>query len=189
MYRGPEQIEEEGLVLDAQRGDSWAMQALAVRWHRRLIAQAYRRTGQPDGAAEAVQDAWVAIVRGLRSLDDPARFRSWAYRIVDRKAVDWVRKRRKDRERSAGLSPDGSVFGPESDSGPQDQQKDKEPVDRLRQAFRRLPDETRSILSMFYVNGLSVHEIAEALTLPEGTVKSRLFHARRKLRALYEADR
>ena len=70
MSRGPQEILEEWLVIEAQSGRSDALQALAHRWYPRLVGHAYRRTKQPEAAAEVVQEAWIAIIRGLRGLED-----------------------------------------------------------------------------------------------------------------------
>ncbi|QEH31996.1 ECF RNA polymerase sigma factor SigE [Aquisphaera giovannonii] len=191
MSRGPEEILEEWLVIEARSGRPAALQALARRWHPRLVAHAYRRTGQPEAAAEVVQEAWIAIIRGLRGLEDPARFRVWAHRIVDRKAFDWIRQRRRGRELVSRLADDPSLHGPGCDPGAEARRREsegrEESIDRLRSALRRLPDDSRILLALFYVDGLSVVEIAEALSLREGTVKSRLFHARNRLRETLEA--
>jgi RNA polymerase sigma factor (sigma-70 family) len=190
VSRGPDEILEEWLVIEAQSGRPAALQALAHRWHPRLVGHAYRRTGQPEAAAEVVQEAWIAIIRGLRGLEDPAYFRVWAYRIVDRKAVDWIRQRRRGREMVNRLADDPSLHGPGCDPGVDarrhESESREEPIEQLRSALRRLPDESRILLTMFYVDDLSVIEIAEALALPEGTVKSRLFYARKRLRESFE---
>ncbi|WP_165235785.1 RNA polymerase sigma factor [Aquisphaera insulae] len=192
MARGPEAILEEWLVVEAQRGRTAALQALAVRWHPRLVGHAYRRTGHPDAAAEVAQEAWIAIIRGLTGLEDPAAFRVWAFRIVDRKSFDWIRRRRRGRALANRLVADASLHDPDCDPGPEARPREgdgrDERIEQLRLALRRLPDDSRIVLTMLYVDGLSVIEIAGALRLPEGTVKSRLFHARKQLRDSFEAQ-
>lgn len=175
MARSTGEVLDDWLVMTAQHGDAGAFEALARRWNRRLIALAYRRTGQIEGAAEAAQEAWLAIVRGLPGLDDPARFPIWASRIVDRKAIDWVRRRQRSRATNSGIGPD-EVEGPALENDRRDE------VDRLRVLLRSLPDDQRTLLGLFYTEGRSVREIAGVLGIPEGTVKSRLFHARKFLK-------
>lgn len=189
MTRSTGEVLDDWLVLAAQGGEADAFEALAERWHRRLVAHAYRRLGHAEGAAEAAQEAWLAIVRGLSSLDDPARFPPWAYRIVDRKAVDWLRRRRRQRAmddrigRDPGLRPLSIDPGPDGLPG---EPEGLDPVDRLRLALRQLPGEQRALLSLYYAEGRSVRQIAEAIGIPEGTVKSRLFHARQHLKSRLE---
>ncbi len=133
-------------------------------------------------AADVAQEAWLAIVGGLRRLDDPCRFKSWSYRIVANKCADWIRReqrRRRTAEEAARepLPPDEM-----------DQEPDLDETGRLRVALRALPAERRALLSMFYLDGLSVAAIARALDIPAGTVKSRLFHARHHLRRTLEEE-
>jgi RNA polymerase sigma-70 factor (ECF subfamily) len=177
---------DDWLVLAAQGGDAAAFEALASRWNRRLIAHAYRRIGHAEGAAEASQEAWMAIVRGLPTLGDPSRFPAWACRIVDRKAVDWLRRRRRDRAIDDRLGHDPALRAEPTDPGPGAEapraEADALAVERLRRLLRELPAEQRALLGMFYADGRSVREIAHALGIPEGTVKSRLFLARKSLK-------
>ena len=93
MTRTHEDIQDELLVLQCQEGDGDALKALIARWQPRLARLAWRLTGESEAARDVVQDAWLAIVRGLKRLDDPARFRWWAYRIVTNKCADWIRRR------------------------------------------------------------------------------------------------
>jgi RNA polymerase sigma-70 factor (ECF subfamily) len=183
--RRPEAILDELLVLRCRAGDRWAAERLAERWHPRLLRHAWRLTGQEDAAADAVQEAWLAIVRGLARLDDPARFRAWAYRITGNKCRDWIRRQsrtRRVRERLAH-EPRLEAVDPEPVSAPPERAEQ-----RLARAIEDLPAQRRALLAMFYSQGLSVGEISGALGIAAGTVKSRLFHARRALRRTLEVD-
>ncbi|MCU0961979.1 MAG: RNA polymerase sigma factor [Pirellulaceae bacterium] len=170
---------EELLVLRAQGGDHRALAALVDYWHPPLTRHALRLTGEADGAAEVMQESWLAIVRSLGRLTDPACARSWAYRIVTHKCTDWVRRRARSRQVTQPLQEDMlTELSPSHDS--------QDESGRLRDALRLLAREQRVILSMFYVDDMSVREIAEACSLPAGTVKSRLFHARNRLKQILE---
>lgn len=187
--RSPDEVLDDWLVLAAQEGEVHAFEALARRWHRRLIAHAYRRTAHSEGATEATQEAWLAIIRGLPGLHDPARFPAWAFRIVDHKAVDWIRRRRRHRSRDDRLQAHPEVIDPNSQPRSSEAEEPLDAVDRLRRALNDLPSDQRLLLALSYTEGCSVREIAELLGIPEGTVKSRLFHARRHLKLKMEADR
>lgn len=178
MKRTPDVIYDEWLVLRSQDGDEDALRILAGRWHDRLLRHAVRLTNDADGAADAVQEAWLAIVRGLRRLDDPARFPAWSLRIVSFKCADWIRNRVRDRERFSARA----TFEPPAhatDHGDDD-------IVRLRAALRTLTADHRAALSLHYLEGLSVEDIAHALNIPPGTVKSRLHHARARLKESLE---
>lgn len=177
MLRTTSDIADELLVLHSQGGDRAALAVLVKRWHPRLYRHARRLTDGSDSADDATQEAWVAIIRRLRSLDDPARFGPWAYRIVTNKCADRTRRLQRERKHREILNrePPGT-----------DSRADDTEVGRLRSAMRRLPSDRRALLGLFYVDGLSVAQIARALGLPNGTVKSRLFGAREELKRVLE---
>lgn len=182
MKRTPEVIYDEWLVLRSQDGDADALRILAGRWHGRLLRHAARLTNDADGAAEAAQEAWLAIVRGLRRLDDPARFPAWSLRIVSFKCADWIRARSRDRERWSGSQ--GIETTPSAPA--EDLTQHDDDLARLRAALRTLSADHRAALSLHYLEGMSVDDIAHALNIPPGTVKSRLHHARARLKETLE---
>jgi len=171
MRKKPEHILDELLVLNAQNGDSKAMAILVNKWHGVLIKQAFRNTHSIEAAKDIVQDSWQVIVRKLASINDPAKFRVWASSIVYNKSVDWVRNQQKQREVLKN-----------HEYEVQDETEEVDHGEVVRVALKKLPQDQRLILSMFYTDDYSVIEIAQILRLPVGTVKSRLFNARKKLK-------
>ncbi len=169
-------------MLQCQEGDGDALKTLISRWQPRLARLAWRLTGEREAARDVVQDAWLAIVRGLKRLDDPARFRSWAYRIVTNKCADWIRRRRV--RRSAANELRDSAASTRDDSSNQTDSADD--VARMLDAMAKLPDEQRAVLSLHYLDEMGVREIARVLGVSEGTVKSRLHHARNRLKEALE---
>ncbi|MFQ5490305.1 MAG: RNA polymerase sigma factor [Phycisphaerae bacterium] len=182
MGRTHRDIQDELLVLQCQQGDAAALKTLISRWQPRLARLAWRLTADREAARDVVQDAWLAIVRGLRRLDDPARFRSWAYRIVNNKCADWTRRRVVQRSVARDLQ-NAAVTKAADQTGKTDSTGE---VASMRQALKRLPDEQRSILSLHYLDGMGVADIARVLDVPVGTVKSRLYHARNRLKQAME---
>ncbi|MCA9293709.1 MAG: RNA polymerase sigma factor [Phycisphaerales bacterium] len=186
MRRNAAQVALELLVLRCQDGEKSAWRQLATEWHPRLLAHARRLTGRADAADDAVQEAWIAITRGLRKLDDPAAFRAWAYRIVSHKCADCIRKWKRERtleRRVACANPRGlaSDSHAEADHEGEDAQ--------LRNAIRSLPAELHAVVALCYGEGMGIAEIAHALSIPPGTVKSRLFTARKKLAEAIETTK
>lgn len=181
--RGPLSVLDEYLVVQSQLGDPSAFARLVERWHPRLVRHAYHRTQDRDAALDVVQDSWLAVVRGLRSLRDPARFRPWVLRIVANKARDWIRRRqarrRATRRAEVAASSAAAAPGETPASG-------ADPARRVRAGLAELDESQRRILTCFYLEEMSVRQIAEAFSIPIGTVKSRLFHARKALRARME---
>lgn len=175
MGRSPDEIRDELRVLRSQGGDAEAFEELVARWQPRLWRHALSLTGEREAARDALQEAWMAIVRGLPRLDDPARFPGWAHRIVRNKSADLVRRRGRRRRlaEAVGSAPAPQAPGPDRLAG-------------VREAWRRLPPERRALLALRYADGLGPAEIGELLAIPEGTAKSRLHHAREALRRALE---
>jgi len=169
-----EQIVDELLVMECQDGSVQALDRLVRRWQKRLWHYACRLTGDPEAAWEVMQESWLSVLRGLRRLDDPARFRPWVYRIVTRRADDWIAGRAKARCRRAEMSQTERTY---------EHRQDPEEADELRRLLSGLPEQSRTALTLHYLEDLPVAEIASVLGIPEGTVKSRLHTARAELKA------
>jgi RNA polymerase sigma-70 factor (ECF subfamily) len=168
------------LVERAQQGDESAYAALAVRIADRMYAAAHHILRDTGRAEDAAQQAMIDIWRMLPQLKDPDRFQPWAYRIVVRAAYAEARRQRHWGLRSAAVPMDRS-FAPDHTAGVADR-------DQLERGFRRLPLEHRVVVVLKHFAGLSNEEIAEALDIPEGTVRSRLHYSLKTLRAALEAD-
>ena len=180
MVTSAARILDEYLVAAARAGERRAFAMLAERWNGKLIAHAWRLTGNPEMARDAAQGAWVEIVRGLHRLADERAFPAWAYRIVSRRCAKQIAAAVRHREVSARMAaePTEELAAPDCaiDSA------------RLRSAIARLPPEQRSAIALFHLEEMSVAEVAVALDVPIGTVKTRLMHARRKLRGALEGE-
>lgn len=174
---------DEYLVVAAQGGDRQAFAALTRRWHRRLSAHAFRLLGDEETARDAVQSAWVEISQGLNRLRDEAAFPAWAYRIVSRRCAREIQGLRSRREIARAV-----LAEPVESSASADETAGDE-ASRLHAAIRDLPPAQRAAIALHHFEDLSIAEIAVALDVPAGTVKTRLMHARRALRVALEGDR
>lgn len=182
MQRDAERIYDEYLVASAQAGDRPSWERLVARWHPRLLRHAWRLTGHRERAADAVQDGWIEICRGLRRLDDVAAFPAWALRIVTRRCQRQFALG--DRERAVVDAWTDDAEGLAGDDG--SAAESASDLARVRAAMACLPPPQRAALALHYLEGLGVAEIAIALDIPPGTVKTRLMHARNKVRAFLE---
>lgn len=178
MRRGLGQALDEYLVLLSQSGSREAFDRLVARWTPRLAAFAARTLGSTEAAKDVVQDVWESAVRGLKRLDDPARFGPWLYAIASRRCADAMRAK----YARARLT-EGEGGEPATDPRP-----DADARLDLAAALKQLPPEQRVAVALFFGEDLSVAEIARAAGVPEGTVKSRLFAARQALRASMEGE-
>lgn len=168
------------IIAEARGGSVTAFEKLARHWHSRLVAHGFRLTRERDMAEEAAQAAWLDIAKGLRSLRDVQAFPAWAYRIVTRRCANLIHKRQNDRDLLAELmaEPLGDVsVEPSAHLGDSS---------ALQRAIAHLPPGQRAALALHYFEELSIAEVAVALAIPAGTVKTRLMHARNQLRQLLE---
>jgi RNA polymerase sigma-70 factor (ECF subfamily) len=177
VRRGLDHALDDYLVLLAQGGSRDAFARLAARWTPKLLAFVARTLGTTEAARDVVQDTWESAVRGLPRLSDPASFRAWIYAIAARKCADALRG--KYRSTRIADSAQATAF----------EEADSEALlnDRLdvAAALKRLPTVHRIAASLFFGEGTSVAEIATITGVPAGTVKSRLFAARRALREVF----
>jgi RNA polymerase sigma-70 factor (ECF subfamily) len=169
------------LVLRCQAGDDLALKVLIERWQPRLARLAWRLTAEREAAKDVVQETWLAVVRRLKRLDDPARFGPWAYRILANKCADWVR-RRVVRRNAADQLQQEARSREETSTGELHSGDGGGDMERLREVMKRLPDQQRAMLSLHYLDGMRIAEIAGVMNVPPGTVKSRLHHARNRLK-------
>ena len=181
MNRDSERIFDEYLVTAAQAGDRDALARLVARWQPRLLRHAWRVIGDAERARDMAQEAWVEILRSLAGLDDPAAFPAWAYRIVTRRC-----QRLFHRSTREPFEPEEAGDGVAIQTPDHHSAEFAFELSQVIEAIAALPAAQRSALALFYTEDLSVAEIAIALDIPPGTVKTRLMHARRKVRALLE---
>lgn len=173
---------DDYLVVAAQGGDRAAFTRLVRRWHPRLLGHALRLTRRRDMAEDAVQAAWVEIVRGLTALRDERAFPAWAFRIVTRRLMRAVARAPFDRGTDA---PDSAAGVCQEIAGGEAAHLDRADLGR---AIAGLSSVHRAAVALHYFEGLSVAEIAVALDVPSGTIKTRLMHARAHLRAHLEGE-
>jgi RNA polymerase sigma factor (sigma-70 family) len=183
VNREKERIYDEFLVAAALTGDQAALSRLVARWHPRLLRHAWRVLGDAERARDMVQEAWVEILRGLGRLDDVAAFPAWAFRIVTRRCQRAFRRAAREPFEPEAEDDEQGPPAPEHDSG-----EFAVDLSIVMDAIGTLPGAQRAALALFYLEGLSVAEIAIATDVPPGTVKTRLMHARRKVCALLEGE-
>ncbi|PHR93152.1 MAG: RNA polymerase subunit sigma-70 [Robiginitomaculum sp.] len=183
MSRNVARVFDEYLVVCARAGDRAALGRLVKYWQPKLLAHAYRLTGDVEIAKDVAQDGWADILKGLPGLKESTVFPAWAYRIVTRRAVDRIRRAQRKRRTEAAFAAEPSLSDRTSE-------KMEIAVDRtpITCAIAELSTSQRVVIALFYLEELSVTEISVALEVPAGTVKTRLMHARRKLRAYLEGE-
>ena len=172
------EADDQGLVAKTLAGDRAAFGELVERYAGQARRVARAVLGDPDDADDAAQDGFLSALVKLAQYDARRPFGPWLMRIVANAATD--RRRRRSVRRAEPLDPALVGGGPRPDAAA----AQRELGDRLRAALAELPERRRTAVVLFDVEGYSHAEIAGMLGIPEGTVRSEVFHGRRRLRAL-----
>ena len=172
----PSKDTDEKLIVRIQSGDRKALNLLVGHWHRSFCEKAYWMVKDRDVAKDIAQDSWAKIMDSIHDLRDPKQFGSWAYRIVCNKSTDWLRKQSKNDKARQPYPIDLSTDSEESHS------EKMQLITMLSVTIATLPKNQKLVITLFYVNGYSLKQISELLDISVGTAKSRLFHAREKLK-------
>jgi RNA polymerase sigma-70 factor (ECF subfamily) len=176
--------EEAQLARRAQAGDQTAFADLVARYTGAVYNQAYRMLGNAQEAEDAVQEVFLRAYRRLDSYDPGRRFVTWLLTIGSNFCIDRLRRRRMN-----WLTLDDVAFWLTSgEAGPERSALEGERQRHVQRALGQLPESYRSVTVLRYWHDLSYLEIAEALSLTEATVKTRLHRARKMLREALGAD-
>lgn len=182
------------LIERFQRGERSAFDALIAKHQARAYQYAYRLTKDAEQASDVVAEAFVRVYKALCNFKGESAFTTWLYRILTNCFLD-MRKKEKSR---AWTSLDPMIH---TDEGELERQVEDPSLDPHQEAelseremtvsaaVQRLPEYQKAMIMMYHVEMLSYEEIAQALDLPLGTVKSRLNRARLSLRDLLSAER
>ena len=184
--------QELTIIRRVQHGDTEAFSVLVAAYEKNVFNVALQLTGNREDAQDMAQEAFLKAYNSLPSFRGDSKFSSWLYRIVSNVCLDF--KRRQSRRPSSSLTVEDDEgetlqldIADESQS-PEALLERKLTREAVRRGLASLPDEQRQILLLREIQGLSYEEIAEAMDLEPGTVKSRIFRARKKLCAFLLQD-
>ena len=175
---------EKELVRAAQRGDDSAFEELVRTYEKRVYHLALRMCGNVDDAYEVAQEAFLSAWKGMRFFRGDSSFSTWLYRLTSNAAIDFLRRQRRQGGGDSVSLDDEETFLEVVDTGPSPHQQAErlELRDALARGLGALSPEHRQVLLLRELQGLTYEEIAAALELDLGTVKSRIARAREKLR-------
>lgn len=184
--------EDRRLVRSHLSGDGSGFEQLYRRHRERIFAVLVRMLRNREDALDSTQEVFIKIHRGLDSFDPSGRFLTWAFRIATNHAIDRIR-RKKVRKETAIVEETVAVnqdrrTGRSSDSQVGSELEKKEIATAISNAVDQLGDAHRIVFTLHCYEGFSYGEIAAVLGIPVGTVMSRLFHARRKIKDALPAD-
>ena len=167
----------ELLLLRSRRGDSRAFRELVEIFERRLLYYLRRLANNEQEAWDILQQVWIKVIRNIRSIKNPRKFKSWLYTVAHHTAADRISALAKERARREEFDLDEMA----------DENSDFEPFENaslVHYGLSKLSVDQREILTLFYLEEFSIADIAGILKLPDGTVKSRLRRARNALRSI-----
>ena len=175
---------EHDLVPAAAAGDRDARRELFERFRGPAYLVALRVTGRHEDALDVVQDSFIKAFEALASFQRDASFKTWLLRIVSNRALDVLRARKVRLAASLDLDDDASSPPPvlRAEPVPGARIENAELAERLANAVESLPPDQRAVFALFATGELTYGEIAESLGVPIGTVMSRLYHARLRLK-------
>ena len=169
-------------VLD---GDANAFEAIVREYERNVYNIALRMSGEREDALDISQEAFLKAYQSLSSFRLDSRFSVWLYRIVSNLCLDQLRRRQRRPEQSLTVENDEGEEAqqdvPDENFSPEALLERKLTREAVRRGLDALPDEQRQILLLRELEGMSYEEIGQALSLEPGTVKSRIFRARKRL--------
>lgn len=173
--------QEQSWIASARNGDEAAFGELVQKYQKRVYALTVRMCPTPELAEEAAQEAFLSAWQGLPFFRGDAAFSTWLYRLASNACVDLLRKER----RHQGTSLDDDAVGaeiPDTKPTPEEAAETKELRAQIEAGLRQLSPEHRAVLILREIQQLNYEEIADALSLDLGTVKSRISRGRRQLR-------
>jgi len=181
----PMELESTRLMTLTKHGDDAAFDELVTQLRGRAFAVARSFVGSRDDALELTQEAFLKTYRARETYRETEPFLPWFHRILRNTCFSFLRKHKKIRKTSLSSRSEEDEGDWEIDAEappPSAGAEHDEVVQLLRRGFERLSARDREILALRHFQELSYKDIAQALSIPEGTVMSRLFHARRRLR-------
>jgi RNA polymerase sigma-70 factor, ECF subfamily len=182
LIRGPmEPVNERALLERCRAGDESAFRELVDRYKGLVFALIARTVQDRSRAEDLAQDVFFRVHRGLPYFRGEARLSTWIYRIVANVCVQ-------ESSRPATVSLDDERAVAVVPSASDRQFGDFELRDRLEKAIARLPANYRLLIAAHYLDGVQYEDLAAALGLPLGTVKTQLYRAKQQLRRMLETD-
>ena len=162
------------LVLKCQRRDEKAFREIVNSWEPRLYYYLRRIVENENDVWDILQETWLAVFQNIRKLQEPLKFSTWLYKIGHNKAVNLLRKE----NRYIQMKEEQANDYRENDNSVIDVKERAEVVHKM---LDKLKLAHREVLTLYFLEGFSISEMAQIISISEGTAKSRLYYAKNKL--------
>lgn len=174
------------LVVRCQLGERGALEELVRRWERPLLFYVRRMLPAEPDALAVMQDVWVKVLTGLASLRDPGRLAPWLYALARHTLMDHLRDRYTREQLLAASRADERNGATPEEPAVEDDLGWYVAAEEVHYGLSRVSVVEREVLTLYFLDDLSIDDIAAVLRIPPGTVKSRMFHARKALREVLQ---
>lgn len=174
------EVSEKKIIEKVLGGDANAFEELVLKYEKTVYNLALRMVGDRDDAFDMTQEAFIKAYGSLSSFRGDSKFSVWIYRITTNVCLDFLRSKSRKQQVSLTVSDDDEDAQLDIPD-PEQQLIKKISMQSVEEGLKTLPDKQRQILVMRELCGMSYAEIGKALSLEEGTVKSRIFRARKRL--------
>lgn len=186
--------EDAAMVKAVLGGDSTAYRGLVEKYQTRVYSMVYGMIRNREDARDLTQEAFVKAFNNLKSFRLEASFYTWLYRIAMNVSIDFTRKRKRREvagfeEDIANRDADGGIDEIHHQDSPVKSLERKQLYGRIMDSLEKLPADQKQVILLRELEGLSYREISEVMGIPEGTVMSRLFYARKKMQSLLAGER
>lgn len=180
VHRNVERLRDQILILEYRSGDLSALEKLISRWQTRIYYYIATMLQDKDAAWDVSQEVWLGAITGLGKREPVRNFSAWLYRIAHNKAISHLRRKGRLKRHEEALPETIEELPAEVDDaiGAADDGR------LVRECLQTLPLAQREALSLFYLDDLSLEDIAHILGVPQGTVQSRLHYGRTKMKDL-----
>ncbi len=176
-----QEIYYELLVLRCKRGQKQAFEELVRSWEKRLFYYIRKLIDNEQDAWQILQDTWLKVLQKIKTLKEPKKLPVWLYSIARNTAMDHLRRRYSKEV----LFEDAKQLDEVQDH---DENLEFENAEQVHYALAKISLHHKEILTLFFLQDLSVDDIAEVIKIPAGTVKSRLYHAKKCLKAVLQKE-
>lgn len=188
-------MSEQDLIKKAQEGNAEAFEQLIADYEKRILNYCFRMLGNLSDAEDAAQEVFVKVYRFIDSFNGQSSFSTWLYRIASNVCLDLLRKAKRQPKDTVSIHQENeegesySIAIEDTEPDPYERAQLSEAQRVLKEALNQLSDEHKQVVILRDIEGLSYEEIAEAMGIAPGTVKSRLNRARQVLKKLLEKDK
>jgi len=178
---------DRALVARLKDGDTAAFEEFVYENEKKIYNIAYHYTGNEHDASDITQDVFIRIYKNIQNFHEKSSLSTWVYQIAVNTSIDHLRKKKRQNEISLTQNDeneDSQWDIPDSGYEPEQNYERTELCETIRQCIQKLPDDQKQVIILRDINGFSYAEISKILSLEEGTIKSRIFRARNKLKVI-----